>query len=170
MFGILLTTLGAPIQEWAFWDVYTLVFYVAASLTVYTTWKLYGSTASIALVMVAYAVWAAVLPLKPGSEEAAREYAVLVPFLVSFHVVQLKHRDILWATMTWREFLDDKFKGMMTMAGTASIVAATVFGAYELLRLAVKEIVEKDDVLRAGAMVVVVAALLTFLLKELRGR
>ena len=58
----------------------------------------------------------------------------------------------------------------MTMAGTASIVAATVFGAYELLRLAVKEIVEKDDVLRAGAMVVVVAALLTFLLKELRGR
>jgi len=170
MFGLLVATLDAPIQEWTFWDVYTLVFYSAASVVVYMTWKLYGTTASLALVMVAYAVWAAVLPLKPGSGEAAKEYTLLVPLFVAFYVVWFKHRDILWATMTWQEFLDDKFKGLMTMAGTASVVAATVFGAYELLRLAVKEIVEKDDVLRAGAMVVVVAALLTFLLKELRGR
>ena len=171
MFGILLVTLDAPMREWGIWDVYTLVFYTAAAWVVYATWKLYrSSTASIAMVMVAYAVWAAVLPLKPGSEEAAREYALLVPIFVSIYVVQFKHRDILWAEMTWREFFSDKFRGMLTMAGTASVVGATVFGAYELLRLAVKEVVEKDDVLRAGAIVVVVVALFVFLLRELRGR
>ena len=171
MFGLLLWTLDEPIREWVFWDVYTPVSYTAVSLTVYAAWKLYRSpTACIALVMVAYAVWAAVLPLKPGSEEAAKEYAIIVPLFVSIYVVQFKHRDILWAEMTWREFFNDRFRGLLTMAGTASVVAATVFGAYELLRLAVKEIVEKDDALRAGAMVVVVVALFVFLLKELRGR
>ena len=171
MFGVLLATLDAPVRDWRLWDIYTPAFYTAASLTVYATWKLYRSTTvSIALVMVAYAVWAAVLPLKPGSEEAAREYAIIVPLFVSIYVVQFKHRDILLAEMTWREFFNDKFRGMLTMAGTASVVAATVFGAYELLRLAVKEIVENDDVLRAGAMVVVVVALFVFLLKELRRR
>ena len=170
MFGILLATLDAPMREWGIWDVYTPVFYTAAAWVVYATWRLYRHTATIVMVMVAYAVWAAILPLKPGSEAAAREYAVLVPFFVSFYVVQVKHRDILWREMARREYFSDKFKGMWTMAGTASVVAATVFGAYELLRLAVKEIVEKGDVLRAGAMVVIVVALFVFLSKELRGR
>lgn len=171
MFGILLVTLDAPMREWGIWDVYTPAFYTATAWVVYATWKLYrSSAASIATVMVIYAVWAAVLPLKPGSEDAAREYALLVPFLAAIYVVQFKHRDILRREMTWREFFSDKFRGMLTMAGTASVVAATMFGAYELLRLAAKEVVEKDDALRAGAMVVVVVALFVFLLKELRGR
>ena len=170
MFGVLLATLDAPIRDWHLWDMYTLLFYVVAAPLVYVSWKLYGSIAPFALSMVAYVVWAAILPLKPGWEGEERGLAITVPFLIAIYVVQFKHRDILWATMTWREFLDDKFKGMMTMAGTASVVAATMFGAYELLRLAIKEIVEKDDMLRAGGIVVVVIALITFLLKEIRGR
>ena len=120
--------------------------------------------------MVAYVVWAAILPFKPGWEGEERGLAITVPFLIAIYVVNFKHRDLLWTTMTWREFLDDRFKGMMTMVGTASVVAAMIFGTYELLRLAVKEIVENDDVLRAGAIVMVVVALITFLLREIRGR
>ena len=170
LFGLLLATQDTSVPELGFWEMYTIIAYAVAAPIVCACWKLYGRVASAAATMVSYVVWAAILPLKPGWEQGGPGLAITVPFLISFYVAQFKHRDLLMATTTWREFFDDRLRGMMTIIGTMAMVMATVFGAYELLRLAVKKIAEKGDELRAVTMMVVVVALVTFLVKEIQNK
>ena len=170
MFGIFLATEGTSVREWQFWEMYSIIAYAVAAPIVYACWKLYGPVASAVTLMVSYVVWGAVLPLKPGWEQEGPGLAIVIPFFISFQVAQFKHRDLLMATMTWRAFLDGRFRGMMTIMGTMAVVMATVFGAYELLRLAVKEIAEKGDELRAATMMVVVVALIAFLVKQIQNK
>ena len=170
MLGLLLATPETTVRNLGFWDVYTIVAYIVAAPIVYACWKLYGPIASAAAVMVAYVVWAAILPLKPGWEQEGQGLALVVPFCLAFYVVQFKHRDLLWSTMTLREHLDDRFRGLMTIIGTMAVVAAVVFGAYELLRLGVGEIVAKGDWLRGVSLAMVVVGLVAYLLKEIQGK
>ena len=170
MLGLLLSTSETTVRDLGFWDVYTIVAYVVAAPIAYTCWKFYGPIASAAVVMVAYVVWAAMLPLKPGWEQEGPGLAIVVPFCLAFYVVQFKHRDLLWSTMTLKEHLDDRFRGLMTIIGTMAVVAAVVFGAYELLRLGVGEIVAKGDWLRGLSLAMVVIGLVAYLIKEIQGK
>ena len=148
MLGLLLATPETTVENLGFWDLYTIVAYIVAAPIAYGCWKLYGPIASAAAVMVAYVVWAAILTLKPGWEQEGPGLALVVPFCIAFYVVQFKHRDLLWSTMTLKEQIKDRFRGLMTIIGTMAVVAAVVFGAYELLMLGVNEIAAKGELLR----------------------